>query len=175
MFTRTRNSTIVVVTALTLGLMALPASGDVVSGGPKVGQWKTWVLSSGNEKERSPSANTAIQYYNAGPATQRWNDLAFALARADKRLIVLVGRQALLDRADGFAGRGLWIAPTKRVASSSPALLRAALGSLIRHRPRLVGKRCKPVRPSNPVRTSNNDRRSSPAATTRQKPTHTNS
>ena len=110
MFTRMRHSTVVVLTALALGIVALPASGDVVSGGPKVGQWKTWVLTAGNEmqvkappaetssqtqtelaelrqlqKERSPSANTAIQYYNAVPATQRWNDLAFALARADKQ------------------------------------------------------------------------------------------
>jgi membrane-associated phospholipid phosphatase len=90
-----------------LGVMALPTSADVVSGGPTVGQWKTWVLASGTEiqvpappaetseqtktelselrqlqQERSPSANTAIQYYNAVPATQRWHDLAFALARA---------------------------------------------------------------------------------------------
>ena len=37
------------------------------------------------QKERSPNANTAIQYYNAVPATQRWHDLAFALARAEKQ------------------------------------------------------------------------------------------
>ena len=37
------------------------------------------------QKERSPSANTAIQYYNAVPATQRWHDLAFMLARAEKQ------------------------------------------------------------------------------------------
>ena len=110
MFTLTRHYTMVVVMTLALGVMALPASGDVVSGGPKVGKWKTWVLTSGNEiqvgappaensdqtktelaelrqlqKERSPIANTAIQYYNAVPATQRWNDLAFALARAEKQ------------------------------------------------------------------------------------------
>ena len=109
MFTRMQHYPMVVVMTLALGVTALPASGDVVSGGPKVGQWKTWVLTSGNEiqvgappaetsdqtkteltelrrlqKERSPSANTAIQYYNAVPATQRWNDLAFALARAEK-------------------------------------------------------------------------------------------
>src|SRR4029450_3339194 len=36
------------------------------------------------QNERSPSANTAIQYYNAVPATQRWNDLTFALARAEQ-------------------------------------------------------------------------------------------
>ncbi len=101
---------LVVMTLALLGVMALPASGEVVSGGPKVGQWKTWVLTSGTEiqvpappaetsdqtkaelaelrqlqKERSPSANTAIQYYNAVPATQRWHDLAFALARAEKQ------------------------------------------------------------------------------------------
>ena len=101
---------LVVMTLALLGVMALPASGDIVSGGPKVGQWKTWVLASGTEiqvpappaetsdqtkaelaelrqlqKERSPSANTAIQYYNAVPATQRWHDLAFTLARAEKQ------------------------------------------------------------------------------------------
>ena len=110
MFMLTRHFTRVVVTGLALGVMALPASGEVVTGGPKVGQWKTWVLTSGGEiqvgpppaetsdqtrtelaelrrlqNERSPIANTAIQYYNAVPATQRWNDLAFALARADKQ------------------------------------------------------------------------------------------
>src|SRR5262249_48262733 len=37
------------------------------------------------QQERSPLANTAIQYYNAVPATQRWHDLAFALARAEKQ------------------------------------------------------------------------------------------
>ena len=93
-----------------LGVMALPARGEVVSGGAKVGQWKTWVLADGNEiqvpaapaetsdqtkaelaelrqlqNERSPSANTAIQYYNAVPATQRWHNLAFTLARAEKQ------------------------------------------------------------------------------------------
>src|SRR5215216_1299326 len=100
----------IVMTLALLGVMALPASSEVDSGGPKVGQWKTWVLASGTEipvpappaetsdqttaelaelrqlqKERSPITNTAIQYYNAVPATQRWHDLAFALARAEKQ------------------------------------------------------------------------------------------
>jgi membrane-associated phospholipid phosphatase len=100
----------VVMTLALLGVMALPASSEVVSGGPKVGQWKTWVLAAGHEiqvpappaetsdqttaelaelrqlqQERSPMANTAIQYYNAVPATQRWHDLALALARAEKQ------------------------------------------------------------------------------------------
>src|SRR5262245_35173602 len=101
------SMSLVVMTLALLGVMAFPVGGEVVSSGPKVGQWKTWVLASGNEiqvpappaetseltitelaelrqlqKERSPSANTAIQYYSAVPATQRWHDLAFALARA---------------------------------------------------------------------------------------------
>jgi membrane-associated phospholipid phosphatase len=101
---------LVVMTLALLGVMALPASGEVVSGGPTVGQWKTWVLAAGTaiqvpappaetsdqttaelaelrqlQQERSPSANTASQYYNAVPATQRWHDLTFALARAEKQ------------------------------------------------------------------------------------------
>jgi membrane-associated phospholipid phosphatase len=99
-----------VLTLALLGVTTLPARGEVVSGGPKVGQWQTWVLASSTaiqvpappaetsdqtkteltelrqlQKERSPSANTAIQYYNAVPATQRWHDLALALARAEKQ------------------------------------------------------------------------------------------
>jgi hypothetical protein len=111
MFTRKWHDTMLVMMLMVfLGVMAPPASSEVVSGGPKVGQWKTWVLAAGNEiqvpappaetsdqtkaelaelrqlqKERSPSVNTAIQYYNAVPATQRWHDLAFTLARAEKQ------------------------------------------------------------------------------------------
>ena len=98
--------------------MVLPARSEVVSDGAKVGQWKTWVLASGTEiqvpappaetsdqakaelaelrqlqKERSPITNTAIQYYNAVPATQRWHDLAHTLARAEKQTL---NRQARL-------------------------------------------------------------------------------
>jgi membrane-associated phospholipid phosphatase len=101
---------LVVLTLALLGVTALPVRGEVVSGGPKVGQWQTWVLTSSAaiqvpappaetsdqakaelaelrqlQKERSPSTNTAIQYYNAVPATQRWHDLALALARAEKQ------------------------------------------------------------------------------------------
>jgi membrane-associated phospholipid phosphatase len=101
---------LVVLTLALLGVTALPVRGEVVSGGPKVGQWQTWVLTSSTaiqvpappaetsdqakaelaelrqlQKERSPSTNTAIQYYNAVPATQRWHDLALALARAEKQ------------------------------------------------------------------------------------------
>ncbi|MDQ3829084.1 MAG: phosphatase PAP2 family protein [Candidatus Tectomicrobia bacterium] len=109
---------LVVMTLALLGIMALPASGEVVSAGPQVGQWKTWVLASSTDipvpappaetsdqttaelaelrqlqQERSPSANTAIQYYNALPATQRWHNLAVALARAEK---LSANRQARL-------------------------------------------------------------------------------
>ena len=111
MFTRKWHDTMLVTMLMVfLGIMAPPANSEVVSGGPKVGQWKTWVLAAGNEiqvptppaetsdqtkaelaelrqlqKQRSPSVNTAIQYYNAVPATQRWHDLAFTLARAEKQ------------------------------------------------------------------------------------------
>jgi membrane-associated phospholipid phosphatase len=86
--------------------------------GPQVGKWKTWALTSGSEiavpapptetsdqakaeltelrqlqKERTTIANTAIQYYNAVPATQRWHDAALVLARADKQSL---NRQARL-------------------------------------------------------------------------------
>jgi membrane-associated phospholipid phosphatase len=109
---------LVVMTLVLLAAMVLPARGDVVSGGPQVGLWKTWVLTAGTEiqvpappaetsdqtkaelaelrqmqKERSPITNTAIQYYNAVPATQRWHDLAHALARAEKQSL---NRQARL-------------------------------------------------------------------------------
>jgi membrane-associated phospholipid phosphatase len=119
MFMLKRHSTrLVVMTLALLSATALPARSEVVSDGPKVGQWKTWVLASGTEisvpappaetsdqtkaelaelrqlqKERSPSANTAIQYYNAVPATQRWHDLAHTLARAEKQSL---NRQARL-------------------------------------------------------------------------------
>ncbi len=100
----------VVMTLTLLGITVLPVRGGVVSDGPHVGQWKTWVLTSGTEipvpappaatseqttaelaelrqlqKERSPITNTAIKYYHAVPATQRWHDLAFTLARAEKQ------------------------------------------------------------------------------------------
>src|SRR4030095_16924050 len=108
----------VVMTLALLGATAFPARGEVVSDGPNVGQWKTWVLSSGTaisvprppvetseqtkaelaellklQQDRSPSTNTAIQYYNAVPATQRWHDVAHALARAEKQSL---NRQARL-------------------------------------------------------------------------------
>ena len=136
MLTQTRHFTMVLAAALALGVMTPPASGQVVSGGAKVGQWKTWVLSSGNEiqvgappaeasdqtrteltelrrlqQERSPSANTAIQYYNAVPATQRWNDLAFALARTEKQSTNSQARlAAILHTALHDAVIATWVA-----------------------------------------------------------------
>jgi membrane-associated phospholipid phosphatase len=109
---RDRVLSIAAITAcLLLGAGIGPAVGQAPSGeGPLVAKWKTWVLTSGSEvsvpappaensdqtkaelaelqqlqKERTAIADTAIQYYNAAPATQRWHDLAFALARADKQ------------------------------------------------------------------------------------------
>jgi membrane-associated phospholipid phosphatase len=119
MFTHKWHSLLLVLMTLSLlGVMALRASGDVVSDGPKVGQWKTWVLAASTEipvpappaetadqtkaelaelrqlqQERTPVANTAIQYYNAVPVTQRWHDLAHTLARAEKQTL---NRQAYL-------------------------------------------------------------------------------
>jgi membrane-associated phospholipid phosphatase len=109
--TLTRRWAMLAVVSLALaGIMSRPANADVVGDGPKVGQWKTWVLASGSEiqvpappakasdqtgaelaelrqlqRERAPIANTAIQYYNAMPATQRWHELTFALARGEKQ------------------------------------------------------------------------------------------
>jgi len=119
MLTLKWSSTRLFVTTLALfGATALPACAEAVADRPKVAQWTTWVLASGSEisvpeppvdssdqtkaelaelrqlqKERSPSANTAIQYYNAVPATQRWHDVAHALARAEKQSL---NRQARL-------------------------------------------------------------------------------
>ena len=110
MRTFTKGSLLVGGMLLALGVLARPSGGEIGSGGSKVGQWRTWVLASATEiqvpappavtseqaraelaelrrlqKERSSIASTAIQYYNGVPATERWNELAFALARAEKR------------------------------------------------------------------------------------------
>jgi hypothetical protein len=95
---------------LFLGLvLPRPCTAAAPPDGAKVGQWKTWVLASGSEipvpappadnsdqtrkeldelrqlqKERNSITNTAIQYYNAVPATQRWHDTALALALQEK-------------------------------------------------------------------------------------------
>jgi hypothetical protein len=53
---------LVVLTLALLGVTALPARGEVVSGGPKVGQWQTWVLASGTEIQvPAPPAETSDQ------------------------------------------------------------------------------------------------------------------
>jgi membrane-associated phospholipid phosphatase len=114
---RCRPTVVAIVLALPW-VLAAPARSEVVGDGLNVGQWKTWVLTSGGEvtvpsppadssdqtkaelaelrqlqKERTPSANTAIQYYNAVLATQRWHDLGHSLARAEKQSL---NRQARL-------------------------------------------------------------------------------
>src|SRR6266581_1857000 len=158
MFTLNRYSMrLVVMTLALLGATALPARSEVVSGGPKVGQWKTWVLAAGSEiqvpaptaetsdqtkaelaelrqlqKERSPSANTAIQYYNAVPATQRWHDLAHTLARAEKQSLNRQARLAtILHTALHDAVIATWAAkyqfnrkpPSRMAPDVTPAVL----------------------------------------------------
>ena len=116
-----RRVTVLAMAFVLPGLIAAPARSEVAGDGTKVGQWKTWVLVSGREihvpappadtsdqtkaelaelrqlqKERSPSTNTAIQYYNAAPATQRWHDLAHALARAEKQSLNRQARRAAI-------------------------------------------------------------------------------
>src|SRR5262245_16444688 len=85
---------------LILSSITLPAARAATpTDGSKVGQWKTWVLASGSEiavpappadtsdqtrkeldelrqlqTQRDAIGNTAIQFYNAVPATQRWHD-----------------------------------------------------------------------------------------------------
>jgi hypothetical protein len=91
------------------GSLTLPAAGAAPPDGAQVGSWKTWVLASGSEipvpappaensdqtkaelaelrqlqTERSSITNTAIQYYNAVPATQRWHDLVLTLGPQEK-------------------------------------------------------------------------------------------
>jgi PAP2 superfamily len=103
-----RGVTLTVTAATTLavlvGLSPLPAAGQATGDGPLVGQWKTWVLTSGSEipvptppaddsaqtkaeldelrqlqSQRSDVTNTAIQFFNGVPATQRWTELTDAL------------------------------------------------------------------------------------------------
>jgi len=102
---------VILATAALLGLRLLPATAHGTKGNSQqIGRWKTFVLSSGSEiavpappaensdeakaelvalqqmqQERTAIAHIAIQYYNAVPATQRWHDLAFALARPARR------------------------------------------------------------------------------------------
>jgi membrane-associated phospholipid phosphatase len=106
-----RYVVIILAIAALLGLRPLPATAHgTKDDSQQVGKWKTFVLSSGSEiavppppaensdqtkaelaelqqmqKERTAIANIAIQYYNAAPVTQRWHDLACALARADQQ------------------------------------------------------------------------------------------
>src|SRR5438034_10424022 len=94
---------------LVMSLASLPCALAAAPDGAKVGQWKTWVLASGSEiavpappadtsdqtkkeldelrqlqAQRSETTDTAVQYYFAVPATQRWHDLALTIARTEK-------------------------------------------------------------------------------------------
>jgi membrane-associated phospholipid phosphatase len=92
-----------------LGSAALPAAADDAGGGDAVGGWQTWVLASGAEVRPSPPpadpssqtqaelaelrglqarrsevTDTAVQYWNRGPATLRWTELTLALIQRDR-------------------------------------------------------------------------------------------
>jgi hypothetical protein len=109
---RISSSPFAVTAALALALSLISTGRGAAQGsteGAKVGTWKTWVLSSATEisvpappadssdqtkkeldelrqlqAQRSEITDTAIQYYNAVPATLRWNDLALAIATQEK-------------------------------------------------------------------------------------------
>jgi membrane-associated phospholipid phosphatase len=96
--------------ALTIALLATTGAGaDTPAGGAAVGQWRTWVLASAGEiqtppppaadsaqtaaelaelrelqSQRSPITETAIHYWNSGPATRRWTEITLALIQRDK-------------------------------------------------------------------------------------------
>ncbi len=99
------------IAAASILLSALVSAGwaGVPMDGANVGHWKTWVLASGSEiavpappadnsdqtrkeldelrqlqAQRDAMGNTAIQFYNAVPATQRWHDELFAQWMASK-------------------------------------------------------------------------------------------
>jgi hypothetical protein len=86
---------------LALAVSAGPAFAETAEEGTKVGQWKTWVLTSGSEIAvpappaadsdqtkaelaelrqlqalRSPTLDQVIAYWNTGPATARWTELS---------------------------------------------------------------------------------------------------
>jgi membrane-associated phospholipid phosphatase len=98
---------------LSVALLAAAAAGvrasSPAASGDAVGQWRTWVLTSGSQiqlppppaggsaraaaelaelrdpqAERSPMTDTAIQYWNSGPATQRWTEITLSLIQRDK-------------------------------------------------------------------------------------------
>jgi hypothetical protein len=101
-----------------------------------VGQWTTWVLGSATDipvpappadnsaqtkkelgelrqlqAQRSEIVDTAIQYYFAVPATQRWHDMAFTVARAEKSNVNRQERlQAILHTAILDAVVATWAA-----------------------------------------------------------------
>jgi hypothetical protein len=116
--------------------LALPAAGAAVTGGAAVGQWKTWVLSSATDiavppppsdnsdqtkkeldelrqfqSQRSEITDTAIQYYFAVPATQRWHDTALTVARTEKLNLNRQTRlEAILHTAIADAVVATWAA-----------------------------------------------------------------
>jgi membrane-associated phospholipid phosphatase len=105
------NHRFVRIAVASIWLSALVSAGWAAAptDGAKVGQWKTWVLASGREiavpappadnsdqtkkeleelrqlqVQRDDIGNTAIQFYNAVPATQRWHEELVAQWTASK-------------------------------------------------------------------------------------------
>jgi membrane-associated phospholipid phosphatase len=102
MHRRSFSTTLTATAALAMTLSLISTGQGAAQGsieGEKIGHWKPWVLSSATgipvppppaensdqtkkeleelrrlQSERSSITNTAIQYYNAVPATQRWHD-----------------------------------------------------------------------------------------------------
>src|SRR5215212_2946336 len=98
-----QDASLVITAALAMtllfGSVALPATADAVGSAP-IGEWQTWVLASGADvrplpppadhssqtqgelaeirqlqARRSDVTDTAVQYWNNGPATLRWTEL----------------------------------------------------------------------------------------------------
>src|SRR5689334_22298367 len=92
-----------------VGSMALPAAAVDDQGSAQVAGWKTWLLASSAElrsppppaddsartlgelaelrqlqAQRSDVTDTAIQYWNSGPATLRWTELTLSLIQRDR-------------------------------------------------------------------------------------------
>jgi len=97
------------VAGLLMAALVSPCRATTPVDGAKVGHWKTWVLASGSEiavpappadtsdqtkkeldelrqlqTQRDALSNTAVQFYNAVPATQRWHEELVAQGVAAK-------------------------------------------------------------------------------------------
>src|SRR5436305_3798270 len=104
-----RTLTAALAMTVLFGSLALPAAAADSAAATPVGGWKTWVLASGAEiqppkppaddsaetqvelaelqqlqAQRSEVTETAIHYWNSGPATLRWTELTLSLIQRDR-------------------------------------------------------------------------------------------